>query len=107
MRVWISGLGLISALAAALVMAQESPRPAAKAGEQVFMTQGCYGCHLVGRVGTPIGPDLTRIGTRYREADLARWLGDPASQKPTAHMPRIVLSPTEITQLAAFLAAQR
>ena len=30
-----------------------------KRGEQAFVSQGCYGCHLVGKFGTPIGPDLS------------------------------------------------
>lgn len=76
-------------------------------GAKVFMTQGCYGCHTVGRVGTPIGPDLSRIGVRYPEAYLQRWLRDPELQRPTAHMPKLELDPSEVQALAAWLAAQR
>lgn len=76
-------------------------------GERVFMLQGCYGCHTVGRYGTPIGPDLSQIGRRFGESRLGRWLRDPAEQRPTAHMPRLELTATEVQELAAFLASLR
>lgn len=76
-------------------------------GERVFMLQGCYGCHTVGRYGTPIGPDLSQIGRRFSEPSITRWLRDPAEQRPTAHMPRLELSGTEVEELAAFLASLR
>jgi cytochrome c1 len=34
-----------------------------------------------------------------------QWLRDPASQKPTAHMPRLALTEEEIRALAAYLAS--
>jgi cbb3-type cytochrome oxidase cytochrome c subunit len=95
-----TGFGL-----ARVVQAQE--RAVATTGARLFVAQGCYGCHRVGALGTPIGPDLSRVGAKYAESDLVRWLSDPASQKPNAHMPKLELAPEEITALAAFLAAQR
>jgi cytochrome c553 len=76
-------------------------------GETVFVAQGCYGCHTVGKTGTPIAADLTRVGTKYSEAYLRQWLADPARQRPTAHMPRIALSDTEIQALASYLGSLR
>ena len=73
-------------------------------GERLFRVQGCYGCHIVGRMGTPIGPDLSRIGSKYPHAYLARWLSDPEAQRPTAHMPKLELAPQEVEALAAYLA---
>ena len=76
-------------------------------GKRVFTEQGCYGCHTLGKTGTPIAPDLSHIGrTRSRE-QLARWLSDPAAQKPTAHMPKLALSEAEVRALAAYLASLR
>ncbi len=37
----------------------------AEQGKQYFMSNGCYGCHAVGRMGTPIGPDLSHVGAKY------------------------------------------
>jgi len=59
----------------------------AEQGKQYFMSNGCYGCHAVGRMGTPIGPDLSHVGAKYSLAYLHRWLRDPAEQRPSAHMP--------------------
>jgi cbb3-type cytochrome oxidase cytochrome c subunit len=88
-------------------LAHAQERTAVATGARLFVEQGCYGCHRVGALGTPIGPDLSRVGARYTAPDLVRWLSDPASQKPNAHMPKLELTPADITALAAFLAAQR
>ena len=41
------------------------------------------------------------------QAYLARWLRDPSLQRPTAHMPKIQLSETEVLALAAYLGSLR
>ena len=74
-------------------------------GERVFVEQGCNGCHTVGKAGTPIGPDLSHIGSKYPEAYLQRWLSGPQQQKPTAHMPKIDLSEADLRALATYLAS--
>ena len=74
-------------------------------GERVFVEQGCNGCHTVRKAGTPIGPDLSHIGSKYPEAYLQRWLSGPQQQKPTAHMPKIELNEADIRALAAYLAS--
>ena len=74
-------------------------------GRMVFFSQGCYGCHRIGVAGTPIAHDLSHVGSKYSASYLARWLRDPASQKPTAHMPRLALSEAEIQALAAYLSS--
>lgn len=76
-------------------------------GETVFRAQGCYGCHTVGKTGTPIATDLSRIGAKHDEAYLGRWLRDPSLQRPTAHMPKIDLSESEVKALAAYLGSLR
>ena len=74
-------------------------------GRRLFMQQGCYGCHTVERLGTPIGPDLSHLGARYAPIVIENWLRDPASQKPSAHMPRLELTEPQIKAIAAFLAS--
>jgi mono/diheme cytochrome c family protein len=88
-------------------VARAQDRAAVTTGARLFMEHGCYGCHRIGALGTPIGPNLSRVGAKYAEGDLVRWLSDPASQKPNAHMPKLELTPAEVTALAAFLATQR
>ena len=81
------------------------PKTLEQQGQQVFQDQGCYGCHTVGKTGTPIATDLTTIGAKRNRAYLTRWLSDPASQRPTAHMPKLQLSEAEVTALAAYLSS--
>lgn len=85
----------------------QPPPDAIEAGRKVFFSQGCYGCHRLGVAGTPIAHDLSRVGSKYTEAQLEKWLRDPTSQKPTAHMPWLALTDDEIRMLARYLASLR
>jgi mono/diheme cytochrome c family protein len=76
-------------------------------GRMVFRDQGCYGCHTAEGMGTPIGPDLSRIGAKHNETYLTRWLRDPSVQRPSAHMPKLQLTETEVQALAAYLGSLR
>lgn len=76
-------------------------------GGKWFMDNGCYGCHTVGKLGTPIGPDLSHIGSKYPVGYLERWLRDPAYQRPNAHMPTLELSEPQVSALAAYLSSLR
>ena len=76
-------------------------------GRLVFRDQGCYGCHTAEGMGTPIGPDLSRIGAKRDQANLTGWLRDPFMQRPRAHMPKIELTEAEVQALAAYLASLR
>lgn len=96
------------ALAAPALQAQEraaSEDERRVQGRRMFMEQGCYGCQTVQKLGTPIGPDLSRVGAKYSESYLKHWLRDPALQRPAAHMPKLELTETQIAALAAFLAS--
>jgi cytochrome c oxidase subunit 2 len=91
---------LVSACTAA------SPQPASlvQRGQALFVEQGCYGCHTVKGTGTPIANDLTHVGAKYGEAELARRVRDPALHRPGAHMPKLDLTAAEVEALAAYLA---
>jgi cytochrome c oxidase subunit II len=102
-----SGAALVGAvllLTATALGAQERETVAGR-GEQVFVDQGCYGCHQIGKFGTPIGPDLSHVGAKYPAAYFRQWLREPQSVRPTAHMPKLELSPEEIASLAAYLSS--
>lgn len=99
---------LMLALVVVVVMAASSgARELADQGKQYFMDNGCYGCHTVGKMGTPIGPDLSRVGSKYSRNYLERWLRDPSSQRPNAHMPALELSEQQVKAVAAFLSSLR
>jgi cytochrome c oxidase subunit 2 len=93
-------------LLATPLCAQDRPS-SREQGKKLFVDQGCYGCHMVGTMGTELGPNLSNVGARYSLSALMQWLRDPASQKPTAHMPKLTLSEDDIQALAAFLSSLR
>jgi len=104
-RRWISvTLALLLTGLALGAVAQEGP---AARGKQLFTEQGCYGCHMIEKYGTPIATDLSHVGSKYNVTYLTRWLENPAAQKPTAHMPKIAMSESEAKALAAYLASLR
>src|SRR5262249_44550641 len=102
---------VLVAIAASLVVAAThvvAQGPAlAERGERAFMNQGCYGCHTVGKVGTPLGPDLSHVGAKYRPDYLSRWLRDPSSVRPLTHMPALELTDDDVRSIAAFLASRQ
>ena len=98
---------LLACIALVMPASAQTPGDPSEQGRTIFFAQGCYGCHRLGRAGTPIAHDLSHIGSKYSEADLRLWLRDPVKQKPTAHMPRLALTEDEIRALAAYLASLR
>ncbi len=97
----------LAALATASPAATQDRSALVERGRAAFLANGCHGCHTVGKMGTPIGPDLSRVGFKYREEYLERWLRDPAYLRPSAHMPRLELKASDIKALAAYLASLR
>jgi mono/diheme cytochrome c family protein len=85
------------------------PTPAAqedRAGRQIFFTQ-CHGCHTLGIAGTPIAPDLSKIGARLTREQIERRLRDPRTHEPSARMPKLDLRDEEIRALAQYLSGLR
>jgi mono/diheme cytochrome c family protein len=117
-------LGVVIAPGAAPLLAQDREELVAR-GRALFMEKGCHACHRVGSSGTPIGPDLSRVGAKYQVGNLTRWLS-PSTEEPTPgkrmgdldqgggdagtllrHMPTPKLSEVEARALAAYLTSLR
>ena len=97
---------LVAVLLAAA--SSEVPSPVVtERGEAAFRKNGCYGCHIIQKFGTPIGPNLTQVGRKYQPEYLARWLRDPSQQRPSAHMPALELTEDDVQALAAYLGSLR
>lgn len=92
------------ALAATVAFAQDGTALASQ-GKRLFTEQGCYGCHTVGKAGTPIANDLSQVGSKYPESYLREWLREPQQQKPRAHMPKIEMTEADVRAIAAYLAS--
>ncbi len=86
----------------------------AASGAQLFLQLPCQSCHAI--AGTPahadIGPNLTHVATRSTlaagrldntTANLETWLRDPQAVKEGNHMPNLLLTPSQITALTAYL----
>ncbi|HET7410462.1 MAG TPA: c-type cytochrome [Paracoccaceae bacterium] len=95
--------------------AREPADAAARRGREVFMAEGCAGCHTIR--GTPangsLGPDLTHVGSRLTIAagtlentpeNLALWLSRTDWVKPGVHMPTYAaLDPEMLENLVRYL----
>ena len=103
----VAGLVLAAALAVAPALAQDRDAAVASRGREAFVTNGCYGCHIINKFGTPIGPELSHVGARYTPEYLMRWLRDPELQRPGSHMPALELSEGDIRALADYLGSLR
>jgi mono/diheme cytochrome c family protein len=96
-------LGATALLATAAAGGPPAPGSVVERGAVAFREGGCFSCHTIGKVGTPLGPDLSHIGSKYPAEYMARWLRDPALQRPNAHMPVLELTEAQVRVLAAYL----
>lgn len=46
-------------------------------GKDMFAATMCSTCHMMGREGNDIGPDLTQVGTRFGDRDILEKIIDP------------------------------
>ncbi|QDU78595.1 Cytochrome c [Polystyrenella longa] len=77
-------------------------------GERVANTVGCLACHQVGELGTVghySGPELTHLGSKRTAEWIYTWLEQPEKLHPNHRMPEVLLSKTEKTQVAQYLAS--
>lgn len=83
-------------------------------GREAFLEFRCAKCHggVDEKTGVPElsmdAPDFEGIGSRRRRDWLARWIENPKSLRPQAHMPRIFHGPSATENariIAAFLAS--
>ncbi len=95
----------LSLAGSSIALGQGAAAGRVEQGGRVFVDNGCYGCHTVGKLGTPIGPDLSHLGTKYPLEYIERWIRDPLLQRPNAHMPKLELGDDQVRALAAYLAS--
>jgi cytochrome c oxidase subunit II len=93
--------------------------PAYAAGEKLFTTKGCVGCHSLNAFNAPtgmIGPNLANVGARTyiaagtlknTDENLARWIENPQLIKQGVLMPNLGVKPDEARSLVAFLRAHQ
>jgi cytochrome c oxidase subunit 2 len=97
-------------------LAQQS-RPAPSTGSTLF-DEKCGSCHAIRGTDANgnVGPDLTHVGSRSSLAALTipntpermrEWIGDPQRLKPGSLMPKLALTPAQLTELVAYLEARK
>lgn len=74
-----------------------------KQGEKLFAERQCTACHAINGKGGPVGPDLTKVGSRRDEAWLKKFLPDPKSVAPETMMPPFRGTKEELDALVAYL----
>lgn len=83
-------------------------------GRELFIEFRCARCHAGPPPAAALpdlaidAPDFDGIGSRRNADWLARWIADPASLRPSAHMPRLLHGPgarEDAESAAAFLAS--
>jgi cytochrome c oxidase subunit II len=88
--------------------------PAARRGEDVFLSERCASCHTIRGTSAhgTIGPDLTHVATRTTLAahtiantkrGLTRWISDPQRIKPGTKMPAVGLNTRDLRAVVAYL----
>jgi cytochrome c oxidase subunit 2 len=107
------------ATAAAAAQAAAPQGPEYAAGEKLFMTKGCMGCHSLQAVNAPkglIGPNLANVGARSHIAagwlantdeNLERWIREPQALKKGVLMPNLGVTADEAKALRAYLRAHK
>jgi nitric oxide reductase subunit C len=84
------------------VALEETARPLL--GKNLYNQSRCDLCHQIGGHGGIIGPDLSKVGSKYDPQWLAKKIKDPKSVNPTTQMPAYPqLSDNEIEALVSFL----
>ncbi len=69
----------------------------------MIFNQMCIACHALENQGGKIGPALDGVGSRRDAAYIKKWLEDPTSLKADSKMPKLPLTPEQITELTAYL----
>jgi nitric oxide reductase subunit C len=76
----------------------------------IFDAMACTGCHSLGGKGGAAGvalgaPPLDEVYKRKNKEELKAWISDPQKVKPETKMPKLPLSPEQITEIAEFLSS--
>ena len=89
------------------------------AGEKLFLSKGCVGCHSLNAYDAPkgmIGPNLANVGARTyiaagtlknTDENLAHWIQHPQAIKQGVLMPNLGVTAEEAKALAAYLRAHQ
>ena len=73
-------------------------------GKNIYNQNRCDLCHRIGGQGGVIGPDLSKVGSKYDTQWLAKQIKEPKSHNPNTQMPAYPqFSDDEVQALISFL----
>ena len=75
-------------------------------GKNLYNQNRCDLCHMIGKIGGTVGPDLSKVGGRRDSQWILTQLKDPKSHNPNTQMPAYPqLSDSELQALAGFMSS--
>lgn len=78
--------------------------PRVREGAELFHAYACYGCHKVEGVSNgKLGPELTRVGTKWSLAYLEESIVLPKANSVFSIMPTIQITKEQVTSLVVYL----
>jgi mono/diheme cytochrome c family protein len=78
-----------------------------KRGKELFEEKGCISCHILGKGGGYIGPELNDVGNRLKSGWIFKWLLNPQLYKPDTIEPDYGFSEDEARALSAYLSSMK
>ncbi len=72
-------------------------------GKGLFEEKGCISCHILGKGGGYVGPQLNSVGNRLKPGWIFKWLLNPQRYKPDTPEPNHGFSEDEARALSAYL----
>ncbi|MHB8880849.1 MAG: c-type cytochrome [Thermodesulfovibrionales bacterium] len=73
------------------------------AGQKLYQSLGCSGCHSINGIGGTTGPDLTHVGSTRDRSWLIGHFKDPDDYVKNSAMPKVEATEAEIGQLADYM----
>ena len=74
-------------------------------GKDIFEEKGCISCHILGKGGGYVGPQLNDVGNRLKPGWIFKWLLNPQMYKPDTIEPNYGFSEDEARALSAYLSS--
>ena len=76
-------------------------------GKDIFEEKGCISCHILGKGGGYVGPQLNDVGNRLKSGWIFKWLMNPQLYKPDTIEPNYGFSEDEARALSAYLSSMK
>jgi nitric oxide reductase subunit C len=73
------------------------------AGEKLYRSHGCSGCHMISGIGGTSGPDLSHVGAKRDRKWLIGHFKDPDDYVKDSPMPKVEAPEADIEQLADYM----